>query len=667
MHTTRVLTALTALTLLSTLNTPQPGRTDRAGTETLSDLVSTVLDVWVQPARATEPTSLHADYPAQWVFRGFSNATDLAVDDATGMVYIGQYNPDGADLLRLTPAGDLEVVVPDLTNMPSVAVGGDGYVYTLVSYGSTEVLRVDPSDGSYTVISNDNGALASGPTGDIYHLHDGQIDRYDPVSATWSVVVSGLTVSTLRLAVDSNENFYALIRGSYPDYLDDLIRIDGVTGVQTVLASGLTSVQDLDVTPTDDVWVVENDFDTVQQLVQVAPDGTETVLDSLMLASALGIADDGSAYVANRGQGELRRYDALGAYTVAFRTIAEGSGAAIGPDGMLYVSGEDIITRLSPHGGSPEVVTTGIGNPGELDFDSAGNLFVSSYDGSVYAVDAAGNLDLLYTAPYGLIGLTVDDRDRIFTVSHVEGEVHEVYPGGGGDLYALMDGGSGCARGYGMHTDLSGKVWIADVGCTGTLLSIAPDADLRALDDRLEIEHYVRPYFHDSDDQGNLFYTTYPSSTVKLDSAGVSTVIATDTGYSRGLVLDQNTGVVYTVRPDGVVRLGALPPLTLDVDDPALSGANVTLTVTGAAPGETVSFAWSSDGPGAGPCSPRLDGECADLLKPRLAARVTADSTGTATFSKTLPAATSGRDLWFQAFHPGGAMVKTDIVHRRVK
>ena len=46
---------------------------------------------------------------------------------------------------------------------------------------------------------------------------------------------------------------------------------------------------------------------------------------------------------------------------------------------------------------------------------------------------------------------------------------------------------------------------------------------------------------------------------------------------------------------------------------------------------------------------------------------VTADSTGTATFSKTLPAATSGRDLWFQAFHPGGAMVKTDIVHRRVK
>jgi len=67
-------------------------------------------------------------------------------------------------------------------------------------------------------------------------------------------------------------------------------------------------------------------------------------------------------------------------------------------------------------------------------------------------------------------------------------------------------------------------------------------------------------------------------------------------------------------------------------------GEPATFVVTGAEPGSRVFFFFTKQGVGAGPCDPFFGGLCFDLLPPiRRFARATADETGVATRTKTVP------------------------------
>ena len=76
-----------------------------------------------------------------------------------------------------------------------------------------------------------------------------------------------------------------------------------------------------------------------------------------------------------------------------------------------------------------------------------------------------------------------------------------------------------------------------------------------------------------------------------------------------------------------------VPPMLSDipmlVQDPLTHGHAIQFRVMGVSSNEVVSFLFSIDGEGDGPCSPQLGGLCVDLLNPSVFGEATADAWGT--------------------------------------
>lgn len=91
-------------------------------------------------------------------------------------------------------------------------------------------------------------------------------------------------------------------------------------------------------------------------------------------------------------------------------------------------------------------------------------------------------------------------------------------------------------------------------------------------------------------------------------------------------------------------------PLTL-ASDPLTAGDPANLTVTGLAPGEWCSVAYSLNGIGNGPCPAALGGQCLDLRPPvYVLGSARANASGVATLGTTVPAgAPVGLDVSLQA------------------
>lgn len=111
--------------------------------------------------------------------------------------------------------------------------------------------------------------------------------------------------------------------------------------------------------------------------------------------------------------------------------------------------------------------------------------------------------------------------------------------------------------------------------------------------------------------------------------------------------------------PDGPhpVLRGAAPPQL--VPSPFLLGAEVSLTVVGAPPGETVRLVWSTAAPGSGPCPPALLGTCLDVPDAQLLVTGVADGAGTFVVRRRLPTRVPFDRLTIQAAVGDGPVVTT--------
>lgn len=100
---------------------------------------------------------------------------------------------------------------------------------------------------------------------------------------------------------------------------------------------------------------------------------------------------------------------------------------------------------------------------------------------------------------------------------------------------------------------------------------------------------------------------------------------------------------------------------------PFVRGFETDLNVTGAASGDSMYFAYSLAGSGAGNCFPSL-GICADILSPTtLIGRVTADAQGRATVRVTIPPfAPLGTQVWVQVLETGTNNSKSNVVRATV-
>lgn len=109
---------------------------------------------------------------------------------------------------------------------------------------------------------------------------------------------------------------------------------------------------------------------------------------------------------------------------------------------------------------------------------------------------------------------------------------------------------------------------------------------------------------------------------------------------------------------------GRAHALQLSVDGPALRGAPVVLLVTGADPGQPVSFVYGSQ-QGAGACY-AAGGPCLDIVNPRQLGVRVANARGVAALRVVVPTNAPLGDLELQAVQAGPAPVVSDLVSTAV-
>lgn len=92
----------------------------------------------------------------------------------------------------------------------------------------------------------------------------------------------------------------------------------------------------------------------------------------------------------------------------------------------------------------------------------------------------------------------------------------------------------------------------------------------------------------------------------------------------------------------------APPPLVLSVPD-IFAGQPVTLSATGANPGDRVTFVGSTNGFGSGPCPNALGGQCIGFANAVRLGSDIADAQGYAELTLNVPNALQGNFVWLQA------------------
>jgi hypothetical protein len=113
----------------------------------------------------------------------------------------------------------------------------------------------------------------------------------------------------------------------------------------------------------------------------------------------LFVEDSNTVLVSNFNSGKIERYNATtGAFIDTFASgIAAPTRMKIGPEGLLYVlqwSGNGRVLRFNRFGDLVDAFTnTGLTQSIGLDWDSAGNLYVASYDGQLVGKYDTNGLD----------------------------------------------------------------------------------------------------------------------------------------------------------------------------------------------------------------------------------------------------------------------------------
>ncbi len=180
----------------------------------------------------------------------------------------------------------------------------------------------------------------------------------------------------------------------------------------------------------------------------------------------LALDEDGNLYIADRGNGKVRKVTAAGVITTAVGTHQFGAkyeegilatdadlwgptGVAVGPDGALYLADPQFrrVFRVGADGRITTFAREGLNAPSGLAFDSAGNLYVSDTGSNlVMVIDRTGRMRTLAGSPTALYlgdgglaaeaklsmpwGLAPDDQGGLYVADAEHFRVRKIDQGG---------------------------------------------------------------------------------------------------------------------------------------------------------------------------------------------------------------------------------------------
>jgi sugar lactone lactonase YvrE len=245
-----------------------------------------------------------------------------------------------------------------------------------------------------------------------------------------------------------------------------------------------------------------------------------------LLPAASGTADADTIYVSNIGDSSIRAVDANGAMSsFANNGYHYPSGLAFDSAGNLYASSYygDQIKVFSPSGASG--VFTSLDDGGEgLAFDQAGNLYLANaLDNTIVKFAPNGTRSIFADAGDGLngpTGLAFDGAGNLYVGSFYNNSIIKFTPGGAASVFA----NTGLNGPMGMAFDSTGNLYVANL-YSAQVLKFTP----AGLGSNFGAGQYSLTYPEGVafDSAGNLYVTSeYFNTIVKFTPRGVGSVFA---------------------------------------------------------------------------------------------------------------------------------------------
>ena len=210
-------------------------------------------------------------------------------------------------------------------------------------------------------------------------------------------------------------------------------------------------------------------------------------------------------------------------------------------DCNLYVAdwGDNQVKMINPDG-STTTYASGIDRPRYQVFDSAGNLYVGSFDGNIYNVSASGGKTTVASGIWSPQGMGFDSAGNLYVAGSYDGKIHRIAPDGS---KTTMDSGFAHPKHLAVYSN--GNIYVVDSG--GTLIvRITPEGEKANLVDLGETISGMAT-------DGEYLYVSHSDKISRIDTSGQVTQIAT--GLDQPSSLTVCKGSVFVTVRDGIVKL----------------------------------------------------------------------------------------------------------------
>jgi len=177
--------------------------------------------------------------------------------------------------------------------------------------------------------------------------------------------------------------------------------------------------------------------------------------------AGLASAPDGAVYVADSGNGLLRRIDALGSVSTLLAGLQGLSALAVDHNGdILYTeTTSHALWRWRPGNPRPLLLLAGLDRPAGVAIDAAGNVYVSEANANqIRKLSADGTVSVVsgLNQPQGL---ALDRAGNLYVAEAGKNAIRRISPEGA--VETIMDGLNGPC---GVAVDSAGVVYAADTG-----------------------------------------------------------------------------------------------------------------------------------------------------------------------------------------------------------
>jgi sugar lactone lactonase YvrE len=547
---------------------------------------------------------------------GTSMPTGLAVD-TNGNLYITDQNSGTVVKYNLS-TGNTTTVASGFNVPLAVAVDASGNLFVANTF-SNNVVKVSPG-GTQTVLAsgfNQPTGIAVDASDNVY-VADQQYGRIVKIAANGaqSTVGSGYSDPS-GVAVDANGNLYVSDQSSR-----QVVEVSP-GGVQTALMTNLGNVLGVALDPKGDIFVADGDGDCVVKMmvgapnfgnVNVCPSGQGSpspCSNSLALVYNVSVAGTlGAPNVftenAQNLDFSLTGNNCTGAvyagwtctFNVAlasqFAGLRRGAIEITNSSGNVlattYVYGTGTAPEAAFGPGVESTVASGLGQPGGIAVDGAGNMYVADaqlgvlkYSNGSYtqianspsqptavAVDAAGNLYVtsmsgtvtqlpsqttLATGLSSPQGVAVDGAGNVYIANTENGQVIKVTPSG-----VQSDIGSGWIKPAAIAVDAAGDLFVAD-------LDQSQIVEVTAAGSRINLGgNLQQPNGIAVDAAGDMFVSQLGNNqAIEIAAGGSQSVIFTAQGYTTGVAIDVSGDIFVAGSNRSVFELqrSQAPALTL--------------------------------------------------------------------------------------------------------